>query len=156
MNPKYLYYALLILVVLTGCRTREVSYRRDKIIKKFKHYRIYLNNDKLISLDTFYFDKNNVAKVIANNQTYRLNIFQKNKNNRFYSLDEAIKSIERDIDSSDSLINIIDGILIEPPIQKSIKFEQDVVKGVVFIKKEEVWKNLPHAKSGIVVITTKD
>lgn len=60
------------------------------------------------------------------------------------------------MDSSDSLINIIDGIFIEPLRQKSIKFEQDVVKAVVFIKKEEVWKYLPHAKSGIVLITIKD
>ncbi|WP_343532463.1 hypothetical protein [Pedobacter sp.] len=155
MNAKYLYYALFVLVILTGCRTREVTYRREKIIEKFKHYKIYLNNTDLIDLDTFYLDKDNVAKVIANNQNYRLNIFQKNKNNRFYSLDEAIKSFEKDIDSSDSLINIIDGIFIEPSKQKSIKFEQDVVKGVIFIKKEEVWKLFPHAKSGIVLITTK-
>ena len=155
MNAKYLYYALLFLAILTGCRTREVTYRREKIIEKFKHYKIYLNNTDLIDLDTFYLDKDNVAKVIANNQNHRLNIFQKNKDNRFYSLDEAIKSFEKDIDSSDSLINIIDGVFIEPSKQKSIKFEQDAVKGVILIKKEEVWKQFPHAKSEIVLITTK-
>ncbi|RWU10497.1 hypothetical protein [Pedobacter chitinilyticus] len=156
MNAKCFCCILIVFIFLAGCRTREVSYRRDKIIKKFKHYKIYLNNRDLIDLDTFYLDKDNVARVIANNQSYRLSIFQKNKKNRFYSLDEVIKSFEKELDTSDSLINIIDGIFIEPLKQKSIKFEQDVVKAVVFIKKEEVWKHLPHAKSGIVLITIKD
>lgn len=155
MVAKRFFLLIILLAVLIGCRTSGVAYHREKIIKKFRHYRIYLNNRDLINLDTFYLDKDNVDKVIANNQTYRLNIFQKNRNSKFHLLNEVIKSSKYDLKNSDSLISVVDGVLIENLKQKSLRFEQNAVKEIITLKKEDVWKHFPHASSGMILITTK-
>jgi len=155
MNAKYLYYALFVLVILTGCRTKAISYNRDKLIKKFKEYRIYLNNEKLINLDTFYLDKDNIDIAITNNQTNRLNIFQKDKESKFSTLLDIVSFYQKEINDNDSLTTIVDGIVIDGPIRKSLKIETTAIKEINLLKKAELWSHLSHMRYGIILVVTK-
>ncbi len=155
MNAKYLYYALFVLVILTGCRTKAISYNRDKLIKKFKEYRIYLNNEKLINLDTFYLDKDNIDIAITNNQTNRLNIFQKDKESKFSTLLDIVSFYQKEMNDNDSLTTIVDGIVIDGPIRKSLKIETTAIKEINLLKKAELWGHLSHMGYGIILVVTK-
>jgi len=146
---------LIISCFSIGCATKTVSYHRYKIIKKYdKSYKFYLN-DHLINLDTIFLNKSNVDKVRINRKSKCLNIYQKNKNPNFNSLHNLNITYQKTMESSDSLINIIDGILIDAAQQKSIKIEESVIKDITVLKKEEVLKSLPHARAGILIVTTK-
>ncbi len=155
MNAKCFCCILIIFIFLAGCRTREVSYNRDKLIKKFKHYRIYLNNEKLINLDTFYLDKDNIDIAIANNQTYRFNIFQKNEESKFITLLDIVSSYQKEMKDTDSLTTVVDGILIDGLRRKSLKIETTAIKEINLLKKEKVWDHLQHIKYGVILVVTK-
>lgn len=155
MKVRYFCYTIITLFILNGCRTRAVSYNRDKLIKKFKHYKIYLNNEKLINLDTFYLDKDNIDIAIANNQTYRFNIFQKNKESKFITLLDIVSSYQKEMKDTDSLTTVVDGILIDGLRRKSLKIETTAIKEINLLKKEKVWDHLQHIKYGIILVVTK-
>ena len=77
-------FLLLIIAVLSGCRTRSFSYTKDKILTNFTNFETFLNNEK-ISLDTIYLDKDNIESIEINKQGKTIHIIQKNKNVEYFS-----------------------------------------------------------------------
>lgn len=154
MKVKHICYAVFVLFVLNSCRTRAIPYDRHRIIKKFRHYRVYLNSEKLINLDTFYLNRDNIKRIILNNQTYTLNIFQKEKSTNFLTLFDASVSYPSNVHLQDNIaIYVIDGILIEKENQRAIKIEKGAIKEISHLKKDELAESFHHIRKDVVVIT---
>jgi len=77
-------FLLLIITFLSGCRARSFSHTQDIIPTEFANFKTFLNNKK-ISLDTIYLDKDNIKSIEINEQKKTVHITQKKENVEYFS-----------------------------------------------------------------------
>ena len=84
-------FLLLIIALLSSCRTRSFSYTKDKILTDFANFETFLNSER-ISLDTIYLDRANIKSIEINKREKIVLIIQKKKDVEYFSPKNAFQS----------------------------------------------------------------
>jgi len=153
-------FLLLIIIVLTGCRTQSFSYTKTNILKNFSNYEVFLNSEK-IAIDTIYLDKRNIKSVRKNEIEKTIHITQRNKNVEYFSPKEFAKSFLPPKEGACSGANrsvVINGeiIMLNNELAENItlrKIEKSAIKEIFFVPK---YPNIfGGCENGTIVITLK-
>jgi hypothetical protein len=125
MKKAAIIFITLSLITSTSCSIRNITYNRDKILKKYNRYDIFLNSEK-INPDTVYLDRRNIQSVRLDKKQLSINIFQKNRDVEYLSFPDIC------VDSTGipCKIIIVDGIVATD----KTKVETTGVKDIIVLK----------------------
>lgn len=147
---------IFLLFLALGCATRNITYNRNKIIKKYSSdYNILLDNKK-INLNKIYLDKNNIENIRLDKRNKILNINQLKsiklvevKQMYLDSISEENKVLNKD---EVELLVVIDGM----PVIDDAKIDTNSIKSFTILSQEKM-SNITICRPlhGVVIITTK-
>ena len=150
---------ILLLTLVLSCKTRDIKYNRERILKKYSSNYVSLLDNEKIDLKTIYLDKNNIKKVQIDKRKKELKISQLK-----YSELLAINNLN--IDSLNLGITYLNDRNIELLIinktvvfdsVKNIRIEPNAIKSINIISAEKM-NNMTFCKSyegDVLVINTK-
>jgi hypothetical protein len=138
-------FGLLIITLLSGCRTQSFSYTKNKIQRNFSNYEILLNSVK-IDIDTIYLDKDNIKSIKISKKENTINITQKKNNVEYFSPQNAFQGEFESV--------IIDGKLAEELKIKRIEVGATKSLEILADEKARLFNHKIRGK-GFLIITLK-
>ncbi|PHR94585.1 MAG: hypothetical protein COA80_12740 [Leeuwenhoekiella sp.] len=151
---------LLIITFTFGCATRNVTYYRYKILKKYSSdYDIFVDNEKT-DLETVFLDKDNIKNVQINKRTKEVKITQIKQTELFETKNLNLDSLSagrRGWDKKKIQLIIIDGIPLTDDLKEKTKIDLNAIKSISILDQEKLKRRtLCNTYDGdILLITTK-
>ena len=115
-----LIFPFIFIILIFSCKTNNIHYNRDKILKKYsKEYSIFINNE-ITDFEKNYLDRDNIENITINKKSKKLNITLK-KINELFKLSDINIDNRRGWDKKKIDLIIIDGRSISDSLKNFIK-----------------------------------
>lgn len=150
---------LLVVITLFSCSINKINFSQFEISELEQNdYSIYLDNN-LINLSTTFLNCDNILKVIQYKSSKKVEIFRKDKNTTFISLNDLLNQKKYNTKIGRIIIN---NIQIDSTEVSKVKFEVGSIKEIRLLTQKDYqgkeYDDLPQVKevigNGMLIINT--
>ncbi|NOJ75322.1 hypothetical protein [Empedobacter stercoris] len=151
-----LIFPFIFIILIFSCKTNNIHYNRDKILKKYsKEYSIFINNE-ITDFEKNYLDRDNIENITINKKSKKLNITLK-KINKLFKLSDINIDNRRGWDKKKIDLIIIDDRSISDSLKNFIKIDPNAIKSINIVPQNKM-NNQAFGKQfngDLLIITTK-
>lgn len=125
---------LLVVITLFSCSINKINFSQFEISELEQNdYSIYLDNN-LINLSTTFLNCDNILKVIQYKSSKKVEIFRKDKNTTFISLNDLLNQKKYNTKIGRIIIN---NIQIDSTEVSKVKFELGAIKDIRLLTQKD-------------------